>query len=428
MKAENGGGVGARGIDDIRSQGEDSIYPFLKRVLPASTVLLAILICSTGGPTIILLSLCAGHVALNVAMSAYLSRFPLEFRPRLEVAKNFVNVTYVSVAILALGPGTFLWTLNFLPIARGILVFRGRLARLGTALLLGLAAGAAEIWHGGPASAFLAPLIILLVPAILMDMFWRFFEGRLRLEQEWRLSLERSRELSRRLASVGSLAGGIAHEINTPVQFVGTSLSFVEQGVQDLLAAQKRYQGLASSALEGGGPALREPFLELKEIERELDVPFLAERIPLALDRAREGLERVGTIVNAMQRISWPGTDEKHLGDINELIQLAVTVTRSTWAKLAKLRLELGDLPPIPCYEGDLAQTFLGLILNAAEAVRVRFDGAEGGEISIHTSLVGEKIEILVIDNGCGIPRRSKIGSSTPSTPRRVGKLEPETA
>ncbi|MCH9650491.1 MAG: HAMP domain-containing histidine kinase [Deltaproteobacteria bacterium] len=424
-----------------------------------------------------------------MSLSSYLAQFSEGDRRRFEVAKNLINVVYVSTASLALGPGDFLWVLHFLPIARGVLVFPGRVERLGTAFLFGIVSGGVEVWTSGEASAFLVPLILLLVPTILMDVFFRFFEARLREEQEWRTKLERSNEVSRRLESVGSLASGIAHEINTPLQFVDTSLTFVEESVEEVLRVQKKYlelqalvgrnngeeprveeagsgeagvterspngqsgstsslpsgtrlasqnslssfgEEVATSPARVGGSStdslslprvfnpessfsptgdvqdrrLRDGLVEIGNLEGALDIRFLVGQIPVAIGRAREGLGRVVKVVEEMERISRSSATEKNPGDVNRMVEAAVTMAQSRWSDVAKVYLELEDVPAIACYEAELVQTFLNLILNAADAIRVRWGTDEGGIIAIHTSLVEEKVEVFLTDNGCGISK-----------------------
>ena len=215
--------------------------------------------------------------------------------------------------------------------------------------------------------------------------------------EEARARLEFERRVAQRLEAVGQLAAGIAHEINTPIQFVGDSVRFLEESYEDLGGLRKRYRELL---LERGGAE------EAAEAEDDADLEYLAERVPLAFARIVDGVERVTSIVHAMQRFAHAPQAERAPADIDEALQATVTVSRNEYKYVADLELDLGGLPPVLCNIGDVNQVFLNLIVNAAHAVADKIaSGGDRGSILVR-SRVDESVDEIVVtiaDNGCGI-------------------------
>lgn len=206
----------------------------------------------------------------------------------------------------------------------------------------------------------------------------------------------RAREMSQhqRLEAVGRLAAGIAHEINTPIQYVGDNLEFLGEAIAAFCAR-----------LDGG---------ESGTSASDDDIAFFIAEAPRAVTQAREGVDRVATIVRAMKAFSHPSTAEKTLRNINQDILNTVTVSRNEWKYVADVRTELDEsLPPVPCYPGELNQVYLNLIVNAAHAIgdKVGRNSEEKGLITIATRQVGQQAEIRISDTGTGIPEsvRDKI-------------------
>ncbi len=203
-----------------------------------------------------------------------------------------------------------------------------------------------------------------------------------------------------KLESVGQLASGIAHEINTPTQFVSSNVGFlaesftsIQEMVDTLLKANAENR-LSSDILEQALEAA--------------DWPYLLKEIPLALQQSREGLSRVANLVRAMKEFSHPGGKEAKLVDINHLIETTVTVARNEWKYSAELQLNLApDLPMVLCLASEMGQVLLNLLVNAAHAVTEKLGRTpEGnkGRITITTEVDAPFVLIHVADTGCGIP------------------------
>jgi two-component system NtrC family sensor kinase len=205
--------------------------------------------------------------------------------------------------------------------------------------------------------------------------------------------LERQLAQANRLEAIGQLAAGIAHEINTPVQYVSDNTRFITDAFADILPALRR---LAELQLPGVTEALA-----------GVDVDFIAEEVPGALEQSQDGLERVTRIVRAMKDFSHPGEGLAPT-DINRAIDTTVQVARSEWKYVAELDLELDDAVGIvPCYEGELKQVVLNMIVNAAQALgeQQARGGRDGlGRIRIRTCRAGDSVRIEISDNGPGMP------------------------
>ncbi len=217
--------------------------------------------------------------------------------------------------------------------------------------------------------------------------------------------LESQLNTSSKLESIGELAAGIAHEINTPIQYVGDNTRFIKDAFGDLtklISACTRLkedfdvQGNCTAAVE-----------KIETLREELDVSYLMEEIPLALEQTLEGVDRVAHIVKAMKEFSHPGTNEKTLSDINKAIENTVTVTRNEWKYVADMELDLkNDMPPVPALIGELNQVFVNMIVNAAHAIAAKKGekSEEKGKIRIETAVRRKHAEIRISDDGCGIP------------------------
>ncbi len=229
---------------------------------------------------------------------------------------------------------------------------------------------------------------------------------------------------SQKLESIGRLAAGIAHEINTPAQYVGDNIEFLEQAFNDLEDVLKKYGELHATAEAGQVPPAL--LAELREAVSQADLEFLQGEIPRAIQQSREGIERVTSIVRAMKEFSHPGTEEKTPVDLNRAIESTVAVARNEWKYVADVELDLdADLPPVPCLPGELNQTVLNIVVNAAQAIG-EFAGetpGEKGTISIRTRHEDECVEITIRDTGPGMPEdvRSKIFEPFFTT-KEVGK------
>lgn len=244
---------------------------------------------------------------------------------------------------------------------------------------------------------------------------------------------------AQKMESVGQLAAGIAHEINTPSQYVSDNVHFLKDAMEDihgLLGALRTLarEGFHESWAEANPAASNnEPIQRIEDFQarieamlQDADIEFLEEEIPAALDQAMEGLQRIGTIVHAMKEFSHPGTKKKQAIDLNEAIRSTITVTTHHWKYLARLETDLDpDLPPVPCLPGELNQAVLNLIVNAADAIgEARAETPdELGLIRVSTRVEGSWVEIRVADDGGGIPAEVQERIFEPFfTTKEVGK------
>jgi len=222
------------------------------------------------------------------------------------------------------------------------------------------------------------------------------------LEAE-RERLEMERRVSHRLEAVGQLAAGIAHEINTPLQFVGDSVTFLNEAVEELLRLTARYRELLWLDTPLSVDERREIMVRAEE---NADVDYLCERIPQAFARTVDGVERVRSIVQAMKRFSHAAGEEAAPADLNEALQTTLAVCRNEYKYVADVELDTRPLPPVTCNIGELNQVFLNLIINAAQAIESqrRGEGDGRGTIRIRTRCESAVVVVTVADDGPGIP------------------------
>jgi len=207
-----------------------------------------------------------------------------------------------------------------------------------------------------------------------------------------------------KLTSVGRLAAGIAHEINTPVQFVGDSISFLHDALRDLTTLIGKYQAVARA--HGDGKSWEEWDREVAKAEEDADLAYLLENAPSAVERALDGLSRVATIVRSMKEFAHPDLGEATLVDLNHAIQNTLTMARNEYKYVADLTVDLGTLPAVRCHIGELNQTILNIVVNAAHAIGdVVKQSGNRGTISVRTRHEGESVFISISDTGAGIPR-----------------------
>lgn len=226
---------------------------------------------------------------------------------------------------------------------------------------------------------------------------------RLRAEIAQREQMELELRLAQKLEAVGQLASGIAHEINTPIQYVGDSVHFLQTAFEDLQTLLDRYrEGIAALARDPRQAGL---VAAIQEAEELADLDYLRDNVPGALARTLEGIGHVAHIVRAMKEFAHPDQREKSPGDLNKALLTTLTVARNEYKYVADVETDLGELPPVLCYPSDLNQVFLNLVVNAAHAIaEAAGDGARRGKITIATRRDGDWVEIAIADTGGGIP------------------------
>jgi len=221
--------------------------------------------------------------------------------------------------------------------------------------------------------------------------------ARKRIETQ-NLWLQQSLLQTQKMEALGSLAGGIAHEINTPAQFVGDNLNFLKTSFQDMCRALAAYETLTGTIEPAANDAA-----ELRSAITQCDLEFLRAEVPGAIDQSLEGVGRIGTIVQAIKEFSHPGQKQKAPLDINRAINTTVTVATNQWKYVADVVQDLApDLPPVPALAGEINQVLLNLIVNAAHAIEAR-GGSDKGTITIRSRLVDHAVEVRVSDTGTGI-------------------------
>jgi PAS domain S-box-containing protein len=227
-----------------------------------------------------------------------------------------------------------------------------------------------------------------------------------RAEKE-REEIELRLRQAQKLEAIGQLAAGIAHEINTPTQYVSDNTRFIKDEFANLTKVFEAYAGLLKTVREGNSSS--QLLDRVEAVVSQADLDYLLEEIPKALSQSLEGLGRISTIVRAMKEFSHPGGEEKQSIDLNHAVQNTITVCRNEWKYVADMSLDLDPaLPHVPCLPGELNQVILNLIVNAAHAITdVLEAGNKGkGTISVSTRRVDDWVEIRIGDTGTGIPEK----------------------
>ena len=229
---------------------------------------------------------------------------------------------------------------------------------------------------------------------------------------------------AQKLESIGELAAGIAHEINTPIQYVGDNTRFVQTACDDLNEVLECCQRLVGT--DTASTDLVGAIKELHKLMDDADIEYLREEIPSAIHQTLEGVDRVANIVRAMKEFAHPGVSEMTLSDLSKSIENTVMVARNEWKYVADLETVFDpNLPPVPCLPGELNQVLLNMIVNASHAIADSLGDSpdEKGKITISTQLSNAHAEIRISDTGSGISQENIDRIFTPFfTTKAAGK------
>jgi PAS domain S-box-containing protein len=233
-----------------------------------------------------------------------------------------------------------------------------------------------------------------------------------------RKKLEQQLGDARRLEAIGQMAAGVAHEVNTPIQYVGDNIQFLKESFGLLMSMVDAVTRLHAT---GEPVAARDLAAALELAEAD----YLAAEVPKALAQSIEGVDRVSDIVRSMKELAHPARDFVAT-DLNRLIRSAVSVAGGQWKSVAEVQMDLLDsLPPVPCQPGSISQVLINMVVNAAQAIadENRRQGRARGTIRLATRQVGGRVEFTVSDNGAGMSAEVKARAFDPFfTTKPVGQ------
>lgn len=212
--------------------------------------------------------------------------------------------------------------------------------------------------------------------------------------------LELELRQSQKLEAVGRLAGGIAHEINTPIQFVSDNVRFLSDSFTSLSELLERYKGILTSAGQESSMAT-----SLSAADESIGLRFILEEMPIALRESKEGLDRVAHIVRSMKAFGYPDRTQQGLANLNESLANTLVVANSEIKEIAHVVTDFGDIPSVSCYVGELNQVWLNLLVNGSHAIAAQNNGM--GVLTVKTRSDDDDKNYVIVeigDTGGGIP------------------------
>ncbi|TAL69915.1 MAG: hybrid sensor histidine kinase/response regulator [Bacteroidetes bacterium] len=234
---------------------------------------------------------------------------------------------------------------------------------------------------------------------------------------------QNQKALSQKMESVGQLASGIAHEINTPMQFIGDNTFFIKDAFDSLIKFVKSVEGLINLDVQSDKEQLIQSYNNLKN---ENDIDYLTEEIPTAIERTQTGIQRVSKIVLAMKNFAHPSSKQKALSNINQGVDVTVTISRNEWKYVAELETRLEpNLPLIHCSIDEINQVILNMIVNSSHAIeeQIGMESGKMGKITIESKSDSDWVYISITDTGKGIPEEIQSRIFDPFfTTKEVGK------
>ncbi len=206
---------------------------------------------------------------------------------------------------------------------------------------------------------------------------------------------------SEKMASIGQLAAGVAHEINNPIGFIGSNLDALKDYMEDMNEILSLYQKLcntlAGPAEKGLSAEIKDELRAVRQFEAEKDLDYLKKDIPELLHDCKEGTLRVGKIVADLKNFAHPGNDRKMLVDINKGLESTLNVVYNELKYKAEVIRAFGDVPMVEGFPQKLNQVFMNILVNVAQAI------AEKGKIRVETRKEGGNVLVSFSDTGCGI-------------------------